>query len=48
MTLKEKLTQVILDLNRQSIKYPRMKTTDVTYMLSRLIEIECDEDKKLK
>jgi len=37
MTLKEKITQVIVDLNKESIKYPRMKTNDVTYMLAKLI-----------
>ena len=45
MTLKEKITQVILDLNKESIKYPRMKTTDVTYMLSIIIskDFDCEE-----
>lgn len=37
MNLKEKITQVIVDLNNESIKYPRMKTNDVTFMLSKLI-----------
>ena len=37
MTLKEKITQVIVDLNKESIKYPRMKTNDVTFMLAKLI-----------
>ncbi|MEY3500533.1 MAG: hypothetical protein RL308_2202 [Bacteroidota bacterium] len=37
MTLKEKITQVIVDLNKESVKYPRMKTNDVTFMLAKLI-----------
>jgi hypothetical protein len=46
MTLKEKITQVIIDLTKESIRYPRMKTNEVTYLLASIIEKEYDEDKK--
>jgi hypothetical protein len=44
MTLKEKITQVIVDLNKESIKYPRMKTNDVTFMLAKLINDYYESD----
>ncbi|MGL6124864.1 MAG: hypothetical protein ACRC1F_00015 [Metamycoplasmataceae bacterium] len=38
MKIKEKLKQIVLDLTKESVRYPRMKTTDVIYILSNLIE----------
>lgn len=47
MKIKERLNQIIVGLREESVRYPRMKTTDVIYILSNVISTVYEDEKPI-